>query len=538
MAASSPAVTTLEALSSAQTEVIAFLSDPASYPCGGPVQRFETHANLVFLAGSDAWKIKRAVRFPHLDFSTLERRHAACVHEVEVNCHFAPDLYVGCVPISRSVTGRLEIDGRGEVIEWCVHMRRFDQAALLSNIAKRDGITSDLARSIADTVFESHARAARIQPMIAAELFGHVVTSLCQSLSRSGALESETVRTFLSNATHQLARAQATLEERASHGSVRRCHGDLHLANIVLWEGRPVLYDAIEFDETIASTDTLYDLAFLLMDLDWHAQRRAANVVLNRYMWRSNKELDLKGLRALPLFLGLRAGVRALVLADRAAQEHADASRSDAARARAYLQAGLSYLDPPVPQLIAVGGLSGTGKTTLSAALAPGIGPPPGAMHFRSDLERKLGFGVEETVRLGDPSYSPEVSEQVYGSLRRKARATLEAGHSVIVDAVHARPEERLAVERIAAELGLPFHGLWLTAEPSRLIERVNARRDDASDATDSVVRQQLRLDIGELSPAWSVLDANGSTAKVIERASIMIGGSTEPGVQFTTGAS
>jgi aminoglycoside phosphotransferase family enzyme/predicted kinase len=529
MVATPPVVSTPDALSSAQAEVIAFLSDPASYAGNGPVDRHETHANLVFLAGCDAWKIKRAVCLPYLDFSTLEQRHAACVREVEINRQFAPELYVGCVPISRSAAGRLEIDGIGEVIEWCVHMRRFDQAALLSKVAKTDGITPDLARSIADTVFESHARAARIAPELALKLFGQVVASLCQSLTRSRVLESETVRTFASSVASQLAGAQATLEERARDGSVRRCHGDLHLANVVLWQDRPVLYDAIEFDETIASTDILYDLAFLLMDLDWHAQKRAANVVLNRYLLRSDQERDLEGLRALPLFLGLRAGVRALVSADRAAQEDTAASRRDAARARAYLQAALGYLNPPAPQLIAVGGLSGTGKTTLAAALAPGIGPAPGAMHLRSDLERKSLFGARETARLGSQSYSCEVSEQVYGTLRRKARTILKAGHSVLVDAVHARPEERSCVERVAAELGLPFRGLWLEAEPPRLVERVTARREDASDATASVVRKQLRLDIGELSPAWIVLDANGSAANILQQASIMLAGATRP---------
>jgi len=200
------------------------------------------------------------------------------------------------------------------------------------------------------------------------------------------------------------------------------------------------------------------------------------------------------------LFLGIRAGIRALVSADRAAQEQADAARSDAARARAYLQAALGYLNPPAPRLIAVGGLSGTGKTTLAAALAPGTGP-------------------------------------VYASLRRKARLTLEAGHSVIVDAVHSRPEERLGAERIATELGLAFRGLWLEAEPQRLVERVTARRNDASDATPSVVRQQLGLDIGALSPAWTMLDANGSAAEILERASMILAGSRRRLVEAPMGA-
>jgi hypothetical protein len=285
-------------------------------------------------------------------------------------------------------------------------MRRFDQTALLSSVAKRDGITDGLARSVADTVFASHARADRIDPGLALPLLGQSLTSLCQSLDQSQVLEPEPVRAFASSVSRQLACARTTLAERACRGCVRRCHGDLHLANIVLWQSRPLLYDAIEFDETIASTDTLYDLAFLLMDLDCYRQRRAANTVLNRYLWRSNRDLDLEGLRALPLFLGARAGIRALVWADRAAQEEADALVNDGERARAYLLAALGYLTPPAAELIAVGGLSGTGKTTLAAALAPGIGPAPGAVHLRSDLERKSLFGVKETVRLGPQTYS------------------------------------------------------------------------------------------------------------------------------------
>jgi aminoglycoside phosphotransferase family enzyme/predicted kinase len=514
-------------VSPAQAEVIAFLSDPSSYQGGEPVDRFETHANLVFVAGSDAWKIKRAVRFPYLDFSTLEKRHTACLREVEVNHRFAPELYVGCVPITRCrSSGGLEIEGRGEVIEWCVHMRRFDQAALLSSVAKRDGITDGLARSVADTVFASHARADPIDPALAFSLFGQAMTSLCQSFARSQILEAEPVRAFASSVSRQFARTRTTLEERARQGCVRRCHGDLHLANIVLWQGRPLLYDAIEFDEAIASTDTLYDLAFLLMDLDCHGQRRAANTVLNRYLWRSNRDLGLEGLRALPLFLGARAGIRALVWADRAAQEEADARQSNAERARGYLLAALGYLTPPVAELIAVGGLSGTGKTTLAAALAPGIGPTPGAVHLRSDLERKSLFGVKETVRLGPESYSSQVGHQVYEALRRKARLALEAGHSVIVDAVHLRPEERLGVERIAVGLGLRFRGLWLEAQSERLIERVAARQHDASDATAGVVRQQLAIDIGVLSPTWTALDANGTAAGILERARMILAGS------------
>ena len=260
-------------------------------------------------------------------------------------------------------------------------------------------------------------------------------------------------------AANALRHAAAVLNERAAAGFVRRCHGDLHLNNIVLWRGRPVLFDAIEFDEELATIDTLYDLAFLLMDLDKRGQRGVANVVLNRYLWRSGAELDLHGLAALPLFLGLRAAIRAMVTAERAQQEGADASVRDRQRARDYLQAANAYLAPCPPRLIAVGGLSGTGKSTLARELAPELGPAPGAVHLRSDLERKRLHGVEATVRLAPETYTQAASDRVYAVLYEKARDVLAAGHAVIVDAVFAEPEERARIEGVAAELGVPFPG-------------------------------------------------------------------------------
>jgi predicted kinase len=291
----------------------------------------------------------------------------------------------------------------------------------------------------------------------------------------------------------------------------------------VLWQGRPVLFDAIEFDENIATIDTLYDLAFLLMDLDRHRQARAANVVLNRYLWRSHDDLDLMGLQALPLFLGLRAGIRAMVTIDRAAQEEGQAARDDSDRARTYLHAALGYLRPRPPRLVAVGGLSGTGKTTLAAGLAPSLGSVPGAVHLRSDLERKALFGVEETVRLTAEAYSAEASSTVYDTLCRKARIALTAGHSVIVDAVYSTPRERSAIEAVASALGVPFRGLWLTAGGAELVARVAARRNDASDATPEFVAQQLTWDTGALSPAWAMLDASSGADETLQRAMMVL---------------
>ena len=502
-------------------EVIAFLSDPASYPDKPKrVERFETHGALVFLAGEGAWKIKRAVRFPYMDFSTLEKRKAACAREVEINRRLAPEIYLDLTAITRSRDGRLQLGGTGEIVEWAVRMRRFDQAALLSQIADAGPIPSDLAVALADVVFESHRAAPPASRYGGAERVGRLVASVQRTLATlTDTLDAAAVQRFGERTARALRHATVILNERAAAGFVRRCHGDLHLNNIVLWRGRPVLFDAIEFDEELGTIDTLYDLAFLLMDLDNRRQRGVANEVLNRYLWRSGAELDLHGLAALPLFLGLRAAIRAMVTAERAQQEGADASVRDRQRARDYLQAANAYLAPGPSRLIAVGGLSATGKSTLAHRLAPELGPAPGAVHLRSDLERKRLQGVGATFRLGPEAYTQAARDRVYAVLYEKARHVLAAGHAVIVDAVFAKPEERATVEAVATELGLRFQGLWLTASSETLLNRVAARRGDASDATSEVVRRQLGWHLGSFAETWTEFDTSGSVEETLQKA-------------------
>jgi aminoglycoside phosphotransferase family enzyme/predicted kinase len=507
-----------------QAEVISFLSDPASYAGADGIERVETHGNFVFLAGSDAWKIKRAVRFAYMDFSTLEKRRAACENEIAINRRFSPDLYLGCVPITRSAGGTFAFSGDGEPVEWAVHMRRFNQSALLSSIATRGRVPDDLAKSLAGVVFESHAAAARRPLSSGSTALRTLLRSVCTSLDTSDALDRDDVACLTDGLNAEVERVAKLLDSRAAGGFVRHCHGDLHLANLVVWQGRPMLYDAIEFDDTMATIDTLYDLAFLLMDLERYGQRRAPNIVLNRYLWRCGDSRDLEGLAALPLFLGLRAAIRAMVTVDRANQERGPAAQRHLEHAGAYLSAARGYLTRPAVQLIAIGGHSGTGKTTLAAALAPSIGSVPGAIHFRSDLERKSAAGVGELERLPARSYTKISSARVYSVLKEKAHIVLAAGRSVVVDAVYASDEERRDIEGVAATLGLSFHGVWLTAGREALIARVEARHNDASDATPDVVEAQSKYDIGTMSPAWSVVDAGGTTDDTLRLAASQLG--------------
>jgi aminoglycoside phosphotransferase family enzyme/predicted kinase len=488
------------------------------------VQRLETHGNLVFLAGQNAYKIKRAVCFGYMDFSTLEKRRIACHREVEINQRWAPGLYLGCVPITCRPDGSLSLGGAGEIVEWAVHMRRFDQNDLLSVRAERGQLDRDLSVRLAQAVFSSHGMAVRASPQSGVAPCRDLVASISRGLADANAFTPDSTTSLKIALQQQLDRASAIIDERAKHGFVRRCHGDLHLANVVLLQGQPTLYDALEFDEALATIDTLYDLAFLLMDLDVQAQRPAANIVLNRYLYCSGQELDLHGLAALPLFLSLRAAIRALVTSDRAAQEACESRERDLARARRYLVASLAYATPAMPRLIVVAGLSGTGKTTLAAALAPLVGASPGAVHLRSDLERKALAGVGELERLPASGYTPDARRRIYNSLREKAAAALRAQHAVVLDAVYDSESERREIENLADSLNMPMHGLWLHADATTLIARVEARRGDASDATPDVVRQQLGVATGCLSARWQRLDAGSNAPDTLRAAMSAIG--------------
>lgn len=507
-----------------QHAVIDFLADPATHGGVERVERFETHGNLVFLVGTEAFKIKRAVRFEYMDFSTLDKRRIACLREVEVNQRYDGDLYLGCVPIRRASGGRLSFSGDGEIIEWAVKMQRFDQADLFSKLAEHGKIDADLSKQLASTVYGCHASALPAAPTSGTASFQGLASSIVSALVAADPFDMADISRLAAGLNRQLNRAAGVLDERARRGFVRRGHGDLHLANIVLWHGRPTLYDAIEFDEALATIDTLYDLAFLLMDLEFRGQRPAANTVLNQYLWCGRQVWDLQGLAGLPLFLALRAAIRARVTVDRAAQEHGQARDEDLARARRYLQAALDYVEPSSPQLVAVGGLSGSGKTTLAAALAPCIGSAPGAVHLRSDLERKALAGVGEFERLPDSAYAAEARRRVYAVLRDKAKMILAANHSVIVDAVYDAESDRDEIEAMAGTLGVPFRAFWLQADPSELLARVAARRNDASDATPSVVQAQLGVHTGRLSPRWKPLNAVASAQETARLAMAMAG--------------
>ncbi len=506
-----------------QREVIALLGEPSSYtPPPESVERIETHGAIVFLAGDRAYKIKRAVKLAYLNFSTLDKRRAACEREVEINRLTAPGIYLRAVAIARQSSGSLKIAGDGEVVEWAVEMIRFAQRDLLDRMAVEDRLPLALMAPLADHIAAYHENAPAGWTSDGVTGLTSVTASIVKALANAGdCLDAQTVSDYTGRLEAALCDAKALLSRRAAAGHVRRCHGDLHLRNIVLLDGNPTLFDAIEFDEELATVDILYDLAFLLMDL-WHrGEKPHANAVLNRYLWRDGALANINGLAALPLFLSLRAGVRAMVTLDRLPHVGGDKAAAAKQELREYFSLGQSFLSPPAPRLVVIGGLSGTGKSTLAAALAPYLGAAPGAFHLRSDVERKILFGKQPEERLDQAAYAEEATARVYARLYRKAGLALAAGRCVILDAVFAGIEERKTAELVAQLEGIPFDGIWLTAPREKLLDRVDKRTGDASDADAQVVRAQLNYETGTIG--WRMLDAGGEANRVAAAAATML---------------
>lgn len=501
-----------------QRKVFAFLAAPATHG-DADVRRIDTHAAVIFLAGDRALKVKRAVRFPFLDYSTLAKRKASCDEEIRINRLSAPQIYRRVAAITQGHDGSLGIDGDGLPVEYAVDMNRFDERQTLDRLAQAGGLDPALVVDLADAIAASH----RTASVAAADRWicsiPSIVANNTLAFHASGCLPANAIDKLDAKSWIEFLRIRSRLKERGRLGLVRRCHGDLHLANIVLIGNKPVLFDAIEFDPAIASVDILYDLSFTLMDLLHYGRGTEANILLNRYMTTTFED-NLDGIAALPLFMSMRAAIRANVLLARLGGPDADRSDTDEATirlaARSYFDLAHRLISPSSPTLVAIGGLSGTGKTVLARALADAIEPPPGALILRSDVTRKKYFQAHETQRLPTTAYQPKETAAIYQILAERAECLLSQGRSVIIDAVFAKPGERNSVAATARKLNLPFVGFFLVSDLTTRMKRVEHRLDDASDATTDVVKNQENYDIGPLD--WHMIDASGTPRQTLRR--------------------
>lgn len=459
----------------------------------------DTACAHVFLAPDRALKLKRHDDLGYVDFSTPERRLWALKRELEFNRPAAPDIYRAVRRITREADGSLALDGAGPPVDHLLEMRRFDETAVLAACPER--VTGDLAEALGRTIAGVH-QAAPLRPAGGLTALSFTVGSNATLLRETcDDLDQARVELMIALTETELERQAPLLAHRSATGFARRCHGDLHLGNILLETGRPVLFDCIEFSDILSDLDVQYDLAFLLMDLDFRGRRDAAVRALSAWLDEAARSFPAEiwdGLAALPLMLSVRAGVRA----------HVCAHSGDPATARAYVDAAIAHLAPAAPVLAAVGGLSGSGKSTFARAIAPALGASPGAVILRTDEVRKRLLNVPPTQAAGPETYAPVALARTYDELFATARALLAAGRAVVLDASFIEPDTRHGADALAREANVAFHAAWLEAPAEVLETRVSGRTGDASDATVAILHEQLARGAGPMS--WPKIDATG----------------------------
>ena len=497
------------------------------------IERVETHGAWVLLAGDFAYKIKKPVCFPFMDFSTLALRRRACETEIRVNRRFesseqpATQLYLGVLPIVGSPgqprwgePGTLD---EGQAIEFAVQMRRFDEAARLDHVCQRGALTPEQIGSFAHRMVAFQAGAAVAS---ADSRRGHAAAASRWSRDNFTTLDAALtdpadcalVQQLSAWSEQRFSAIEPLLSRRRQQGRVREGHGDLHLANLVLINDEVLPFDAIEFNDELRWIDVANDMAFAWMDLLNQARPGLANVLLSDWLDASG---DVSAATVWTFFATYRAGVRAKVAAIRLgqlggagaspqAQVEAQASLTEVRRYLALLQ---DIAHPPAPQLVITHGLSGSGKTWASSRWLQAE-TSGRAIRLRSDVERKRLSGLSSLATSGSGLssglYSPQAHGDTYDALLQRARSLLGDGWTVLVDAAFLRRAEREAFAALAQTVGCPFHILACEAPVAVLRERIAARQargNDASEATLAVLVQQLSwaepLDDSERALCW-----------------------------------
>lgn len=461
------------------------------------VTLIETHISYVLLTGRHAYKIKKAVDFGFLDFTTLSARRFFCEEELRLNRRLAPAIYLGVVKITGSVEAPA-IDGDGPVLEYAVKMRQFDQEGLLSRVIARGALTPGAIDALAAEVASFHQRTAVAG---AGAPFGRpddILRPAMQNFEQMLAIVDDArdrsdLQALLEWTRQEHRRLAPVFLTRRRDGFVRECHGDLHLGNIALIEGAMTLFDCIEFNESMRWTDVMSDVAFLVMDLRDRNRPDLAARFLTAYLEITG---DYEGLDVLRFYVSYRALVRAKVACLRLGQAGSGEERAGPlAEYHTYVNLALRETGPRQPAIAITHGVTGSGKTTSAQAFVESAG----AVRVRSDVERKrlhgLGAGERSGSAVGEGLYATDATQQTYARLSVLARTIAAAGYVAIVDAAFLRRWQRDLLRRVATDLKVPFVILDCSAPAAVLRERVARRLQqgrDASEATLDVLEQQL----------------------------------------------
>ena len=494
----------------------------------GPVDWIETHISWLLLAGDFVYKFKKPLKLDFLDFSTPALRRAACEEELRINRRTAPALYLGLVVLGGTATSlRLQPAEAAPVdAEPAVRMRRFAQEALLSHLLEQQRLLPGHIDALAQQVAQFHASAAVATPEQSWGTAPAVVAPVQDCLA---ALQPLVARDLpaMAPALHQVAQWCATqgaalapvFQQRLQSGRVRECHGDLHLANLVLIDGQPQLFDAIEFNPALRWIDCVADIAFLAMDLEARGRADLAWRFLNAWLEHTG---DYAGLQVLPYYRVYRALVRARVAGLRLAQMEGEGGGDEhAASLRAlqrYLALALHFIQPRAVELWLAHGFSGAGKSTHSQTLIA----ERGVVRVRADVERKRLFGLApqaSSAAVPGGIYTAEASRRTHEALAQAARWALAAGHTVLVDATFLNPAMRQRFIALAAQAGVPCRILAFEAPLAVLRERVRSRQragGDASEASVQVLESQWAA-AQPLSPSEEALTVHVDTTRPVD---------------------
>lgn len=471
--------------------LIQALQNPALYdhPVNG-FELIETHISWVILTGQYVYKIKKPVDFEVLNFSTLEKRQYCCEEEVRLNKLLAPDVYETVVPITGTET-QPQLNGTGNIIEYAIKMREFAQSEIFTQVLANGALTSALIDQLAKVIAEFHGRT----PVAASDtVYGtpeHAHFPVQQNFTQI--LPWLTLESDKTKLLHLQQWAQTFFEqhhtllaERKKQGFIRDCHGDIHLGNIILHHGQPVLFDRIEFNLDLRWTDVIADIAFLVMDLQEKQQPELANRLINTYLMYTG---DYSGLALLPYYIAYRAMVRAKVSLFHANHAETPALQQDLKRQYdQFIKLAEASLSLTPAALFITHGLAGSGKSTVARLLVE----KTGAIQISSDIERKrlfnLPLNAQTKAELNQGIYQPAATEQTYAKLLQLARYLIKAGYTVVVDATFLKKTQRALFADLAAELQAPFTILHCQAKRELVENWLQQRVDGEHEASEAGV--------------------------------------------------
>ncbi|MFI4954730.1 MAG: AAA family ATPase [Gammaproteobacteria bacterium] len=480
-----------------------------SHPVGN-IRLLETHISWIFLTGTYAYKIKKPVNFGFVDYSTLDKRHYFCEQEIKLNQALTQNIYLQVLPITKTSSG-YEINGKGEVVEYALQMTEFSQGQLLNHILRQHQLTTNIVEDIAVQLANFHLHAEHAAPETP---YGKPETVL-QPVDENFVQARELLHKFnIANTTYlapldqlenqsstEYQRIKPILQKRKQEGFIRSCHGDIHLGNITLIDGKPVIFDCIEFNEYFRWTDVMGDVGFLLMDFYDHQRADLGIHFLNTYLAYTG---DYASLAVLPFYFAYRAMVRSKI------QLFSINDQDDDTKRLAYYQKYLSYvhlaqhyLTQHTPAIIIMHGVSGSGKSTIANSLAEQLN----AIIIRSDVERKRLFNLQphesSHAKLNESIYQPEASTKTYQRLKELAELITHARYPVIVDATFLKHAERQLLIELARTHELPYVIVNCHANNELLTSRLSGREhvsDSFSEARDLSILQAQQQNIEPLT--------------------------------------